>query len=1020
MELSKILIDLNNQSQTYEQSIEPLVRKQTGCYYTSLELTKKMMKDLVFSLSNYERNHLFEKTFFEPCVGTGNFVFAYLLICYEMNYSHREYEQLINNIYVCDINQSAISIYKKNLSNLVKKLFNIDLDEEYFKSHIGGALLFNVSANSIDYIGYGNYFPEIYKSGGFDIIVTNPPYKNLKAESGHYHNKELYIEDQKKYAQIAVLSKEHFTYSTYGVLNTYKLFVEEIIDKYASKNAICSLLIPASILSDKTCFQLRNHILASCRIVHIQMLPEKNNYIDASQALCALLLHKGKVNNETIIEGNIKDSTNNRSVVKTSELIDKTSDNAILMLSDNEYHLKKQMQQHPTIKELSFIDNLRGELDLTANKNYIVKEPTPYTLLRGRNIDSYAIIEANNEFVSDSFVKTTAKKQYISNYRLACQQIANMSKQKRVRFTLIPPGYVLANSCNFIAVKDNPFNIDVYYILGILNSPLINWYFKLTSSNNHINNYEIDNFPIPINYKGKHNLSNAVVEYLKEPTEEKLNHINNLVYEAYNIDDIWQKKDGTSGNDTYEDVIVSFFNDVKNIIKDISFEECKRIIENRASLLDITLQKKPAISAFEKKVLAQIEIKYKKLSQNHLLNHTTFKLSDLDLEMISAVPQGGSWKNIPVSTVKKSKRLTRITQTGGRTTLYGRIDYSQPSYTITTYFNRPGNGTYVHPTQERVISVREAARFQTFPDNYYFCGNKTDLLKQVGNAVPVIMAYNIGKSIIEKTGCSTSVDLFSGAGGMTYGFKCAGIKAVISNDIVENACITLKTNSPEIPVLCGDLTKEDIKQRIISAGKSAKADIICGGPPCQGFSMAGFRKQDDPRNELFRHFAEIVAGVNPKIIVFENVEGLLSYQNGETYRNIIELFAELGYNCEGRKLMANYYGVPQKRKRVIILCTRKDLAILPNDIFPEYITPSENAQITARDTIGDLETIPCSENAIYRSAPQSELQQYFRGEKNMEEYIKAIKEQQKNTCQNIVFDSPLYTIDNNGQYKIII
>lgn len=73
------------------------------------------------------------------------------------------------------------------------------------------------------------------------------------------------------------------------------------------------------------------------------------------------------------------------------------------------------MQQHPTIKELSFIDNLRGELDLTANKNYIVKEPTPYTLLRGRNIDSYAIIEAKNEFVSDSFVKTTAKKQYISN-----------------------------------------------------------------------------------------------------------------------------------------------------------------------------------------------------------------------------------------------------------------------------------------------------------------------------------------------------------------------------------------------------------------------------------------------------------------------------------------------------------------------------------------------------------------------------------------------------------------------------
>ena len=116
------------------------------------------------------------------------------------------------------------------------------------------------------------------------------------------------------------------------------------------------------------------------------MIPEKSNYVDAPQALCALLLHKGKPNDKTIIEGNIKTQSTSQVVVNTMDMIDKSSGNAILVLSDNEYRLKKQLQQHPTIKELSFIYNLRGELDLTTNKACVVMSPTPFTLLRGRNI----------------------------------------------------------------------------------------------------------------------------------------------------------------------------------------------------------------------------------------------------------------------------------------------------------------------------------------------------------------------------------------------------------------------------------------------------------------------------------------------------------------------------------------------------------------------------------------------------------------------------------------------------------
>ena len=87
--------------------------------------------------------------------------------------------------------------------------------------------------------------------------------------------------------------------------------------------------------------------------------------------------------------------------------------------------------------------------------------------------------------------------------------------------------------------------------------------------------------------------------------------------------------------------------------------------------------------------------------------------------------------------------------------------------------------------------------------------------------------------------------------------------------------------------------------------------------------MAGFRSEDDPRNQLFREFVDIVKRVSPKVIVFENVEGLLSYQGGKTYREVHTLFTELGYNTEGRILMASDYAVPQKRKRVIIIMHSK-------------------------------------------------------------------------------------------------
>lgn len=993
----EILEQISNDSSSFEKNLESLTKKQTGSYYTAMALAVAMMKELV---STVDTSKLYNKTFLEPCVGTGNFVFAYLRVCADLEFTKEQYRKLIDNIYVCDINIKALEVYKNNLSLIAKHYFDIELTPQYFESHIGSALLFDLTSDKIQYTAIQSVFPDDVIKNGFDIVVTNPPYKNLKAEKGHYSSISDWEADKDKYEQVSRLSIQDFKYSTTGTLNIYKLFVEEIVERYLAPNGVSSLLIPASILSDKSCTLLRTRMLETSDIKSIRLIPENSSYVTSSQALCAILFHKGCSTQEIRLDGAFNGDTKNGTTVSINDVIDKKTGNAILVLSNSEYQIRQKMMLHPTIGELDYVMNLRGELDITLNKKAIVEFETPYRFYRGRNIGFYNLVDTDPiEYATGDFVNSTAKNRYIIAPRLICQQVVNMSKKKRISFAVAPSNCVLGNSCNFISILPNDDDIDIYFLLGILNSSLIEWFFKLTSSNNHINNYEIDNFPIPINYTQKDKLRNLVKEFLSTNSVQLLAEIDALVYDAYGITNCKNDENMTNTSTTPRtpkcnsifadtDVLLeSFFKDIKSIIDSATIEDCREILLGKASVLELIFQKNPTADKFEKTVLDCIEKKYKHIYNGEVLNHTTFKLSDLDLEMIRPVPQGGSWKDIPAETVQKSKRLSRITKTGGRTTLYGRIDYSKPSYTITTYFNRPGNGTYVHPIHQRVLSVREAARLQSFPDDYVFYGNKSDMLKQVGNAVPVLLAYNLGKAIREKTGCSTSVDLFSGAGGMTYGFKLAGINAVIANDIVENACITLKSNCPEIPVLCGDITDESVKQQIINQGKLLNADIICGGPPCQGFSLAGFRRDDDPRNQLFRHFVDIVSGVSPKVIVFENVEGLLSYQNGETYRNIIELFSELGYHAEGRTLMANHYGVPQRRKRVIILCTNKELNILPSDIYPTAITPNMDRQATAYDTMFDLESVECSENAKYSSTFSSPILQFLKYEITANDYL---------------------------------
>lgn len=979
-------------SSLYESNLDNTYRRSTGIYYTNVELAKYLI-DEMFEVSNKSKDEIIESILLEPCVGIGNFIYAYFKKLFELEYSKDDIENVLKNIYIADIDKKALELFKIIFKKFIFIYFEIELFDDYFDERIGSTLVFDIEKGS-QYISIEEVFPNVMKSGGFDIIITNPPYKNLKAEKNKYLKDEEIKKMQEYYKEFSKIVKQQFDYSNEGVLNLYKIFIEEIVCNYSKKDAEIILLIPSTILTDKTCEKLRTMILENHSIKTINLIPERNKYLDAQQSLCTLLIQKGKKTDSIKIVNELDlDKKLMHNIVRYEDIKNPYTGNSIFSVSQSEQETLKKIRENPVIKELSFIKNLRGELDVTANKKFIITNITDYKLIRGKDISYYKLnINNINEYVSDEFIKNSTKSKYINEDRIVCQQVVNIHKERRLTFALCKKGNVVANSCNFLYVEPNEFDFDIYILIGLMNSSLMNWLFKLTSSNNHVNNYEIDALPIPIKSPYLKEIGNMVQKLVNEKDDSLIEKIDKLVYKAFNIDidkdidneDIKLKsslktKSVDMQNTLDESFIINnLYNDIKHIIKNSNFtlNECKDIFYNKLTIEAYIQSSGIKLNKDEIDIINGIIKKYTYIASNKILNHTTFKLSDLDLEMIKNVPQGGNWKNIPREVVNKSQRLVNISKSGGRTTLYGRIDYSKPCYTITTYFNRPGNGTYVHPEQERVISVREAARIQSFRDDYIFVGNKSELLKQVGNAVPPILAYEIAKSIRKKVQCETSVDLFVGAGGMSIGFKNAGIKAIVANDFEKSACKTFKINNPEVEVIHGDITNLSIKEKIYEYTKDKEVDLVCGGPPCQGFSHAGKRFIDDPRNQLFKDFIEVVEKIKPKVVVMENVEGMLTLMKGEIYNQIIELYNKLGYETCGKIMLASEYGVPQKRKRVIIICTRKDLNILPENLFPTKTTEKAELQITAKDAIYDLASSPCSEDAIYSPMDLENISEY--------------------------------------------
>lgn len=198
----------------------------------------------------------------------------------------------------------------------------------------------------------------------------------------------------------------------------------------------------------------------------------------------------------------------------------------------------------------------------------------------------------------------------------------------------------------------------------------------------------------------------------------------------------------------------------------------------------------------------------------------------------------------------------------------------------------------------------------------------------------------------------TFVDLFCGAGGLSRGLEMAGLQGVCGLDFFKEAGMTYSRNFDH-PFVYGDITLKEIKDKFYSTVKEQlkdkKLSIVAGGFPCQGFSMAGNRIADDPRNALYKEMLEIVQFLQPEFVICENVKGLRSMLGGEVEKKIIADYKAIGYDLNVTTLCAADYYTPQKRERVIFIGNRIGL----KNYHPKPIL-SPNEYITTGQAIGDL------------------------------------------------------------------
>lgn len=419
------------------------------------------------------------------------------------------------------------------------------------------------------------------------------------------------------------------------------------------------------------------------------------------------------------------------------------------------------------------------------------------------------------------------------------------------------------------------------------------------------------------------------------------------------------------------------------LLKPDQYVTCREAISDLPSRVDslgteVDVYDKDPLTDYQRKMRGNCKILYNHVATNH---------KQFVKDTIALVPEGGNYKDLPPGW-GESRTFHEA---------WTRYDGNKPSKTIDT-----GHRNHFHYEYNRVPTIRENARLQSFPDSFVFTGNRTQQNRQVGNAVPPLLGYALGKQLLEiissgKEKRISTIDLFAGCGGLTEGFEQSGHYSIVTGVEWEKAPIDclrhrMKTKwnmeDADDRILQFDMqrseelingwdndstygTSKGIQYYVDKSG--GRVDLIIGGPPCQAYSVAGRVRDEhgmrnDYRNYLFESYLAVVNKYRPKAFIFENVPGLLSAKPGDGSFLIVDRikqeFRNTGYfildDLADAVIDMTEYGIPQRRSRMIILginsdyYTEAEAKLLLQSFYYSILPLHKEETKTVRDAIGDL------------------------------------------------------------------
>ena len=400
----------------------------------------------------------------------------------------------------------------------------------------------NLSANSHFFLWhtyFGDVFNRANKSdNGFDIVIGNPPYFVYQT----IHSNEIeYLRNEKDLA-----------IAFGGKLNAYKLFLAKALNSIVKKSGVVSYIFQNSFLGDKQAALLRRYIFENNQILAIDSFPERDSkkkrvFESVKMSVCILFVKNTKSDTPFIV--NIWEDKHKSKGIKTlfSKKDIETIDKDLMIIPRIEQkNLSIITKIKSNTKKLE-IHCFEGELNMTFHKSYFTNHNNNPIILKGASIQRYywtkEVSQGSIEYLDKekyAAENTSEKSTHHKIERIALQGMTGANDKIRIISTIVPKDIFLANSCNYIIP---PKDVDIRYLLGIINSKLVNWYFRCFSTNSNVNGYEVDNLPIPLiavdSQKQIALLINQIIkskeENIHNNTDDLEQQIDNLVYQFFRL-----------------------------------------------------------------------------------------------------------------------------------------------------------------------------------------------------------------------------------------------------------------------------------------------------------------------------------------------------------------------------------------------------------------------------------------------------------------------------------------------------